>query len=172
MSIILIFGIVQMTLTSCQGDKKQNLTGNEETVSEAVDPKEIIEEQESNENAETEKESDMKEEVEVEETTTESVSEIPQEQLDKAEEIIASVSEADAFAVDASKLFRMQCAICHGFKGNMKVNGAKDLTQSNISLAESVAQIYHGKGLMTPYKGKLKNEEIVALAKYIEDFRK
>ena len=48
----------------------------------------------------------------------------------------------------------------------------KDLTKSKLPLVESVAQVYHGKGLMTPYKGILKDPEIVAVAKYIETLRK
>ena len=64
--------------------------------------------------------------------------------------------------------YKRLCAACHGFTGDLNVNGAKDLTASKIPLEESVAQIYHGKGLMTPFKGLLKDHEIVAVAKYIE----
>ncbi len=94
------------------------------------------------------------------------------EQIAKADELIASVKDSDIEKVDVNKLYRMHCALCHGFKGNMKINGAKDLTISDIPLNESVAQVYHGKGLMTPYKGILKDAEIVALSKYIETLRK
>jgi len=96
----------------------------------------------------------------------------PPEHLEKADEIIAAVSDEDIAAVDAKKKFKNICAICHGTKGNMKINGAKDLTKSDISLTESVAQVYHGKGLMTPYKGILTDAEIVAVAKYTETLRK
>ena len=51
------------------------------------------------------------------------------------------------------------------------INGAKDLTKSTIDLKDAVAQVYFGKGLMTPYKDVLKEEEIVALAKYTETLR-
>lgn len=96
----------------------------------------------------------------------------PPEHLEKAKEIIAAVSDSDMEGIDAKKKFKNLCAICHGTKGNMKINGAKDLTKSNISLIESVAQVYHGKGLMTPYKGILSDAEIVAVAKYTETLRK
>lgn len=96
----------------------------------------------------------------------------PPEHLEKAKEIIAAVSDSDVEAVDAKKKFKNLCAICHGTKGNMKINGAKDLTKSSISLTESVAQVYHGKGLMTPYRGILSDAEIVAVAKYTESLRK
>jgi len=97
-----------------------------------------------------------------EETTTEeapATQPVPPEQLAKAKEVIAGVSD-DAV-----------CAACHGFTGDLNVNGAKDLTMSKIGLEESVAQVYHGKGLMTPFKGIMKDEEIVAVAKYIETLR-
>lgn len=94
------------------------------------------------------------------------------EQLAKAKEIIASIDPALVDAVDAKKKYKTFCATCHGFKGKLNINGAKDLSISKISLEESVAQIYHGKGLMTPFKGVLKDEEIIAVAKYIEGLRK
>ncbi len=97
---------------------------------------------------------------------------IPPEEIKKAKAIIAGVSEEAVAAVEAKKKFKMFCAVCHGFTGDLNINGAKDLTASKISLEESVAQVYHGRGLMTPFKGIMKDEEIVAVAKYIETMRK
>ena len=94
------------------------------------------------------------------------------EQLAKAKEIINNVGAKDLAGVDAKKKFKTFCATCHGFKGDLNVNGAKDLTISKISLEESVAQVYHGKGLMTPFKGIMTDAEIVAVAKWIEGLRK
>jgi len=91
---------------------------------------------------------------------------VPPEQLAKAKEIIAAVSEEDVNAVEAKRLFKVSCSTCHGTTGNLKANGATDLTKSDISLDDSVAQIYFGKGLMLPYKGTFSEAEIVALAKY------
>lgn len=104
-----------------------------------------------------------------EETTEEQDSaSMTKEQIDKAKEIIKSVSASDLAKVDPKKVFKIHCALCHGFTGDMMVNGAKDLTKSEIPIEESVAQVYHGKGLMTPYKGVLKDAEIVAVCQYIE----
>lgn len=97
---------------------------------------------------------------------------LPPEQLEKAKSILAEVNASSISAVDAEKIYKMHCASCHGFKGNMMVNGAKDLTKSKVDIINSVAQVYHGKGLMTPYKGLLKSEEIVAVCQYIETLRK
>lgn len=96
----------------------------------------------------------------------------PPGQIKKAKEILASVNKDDVDNIDAAKKFKLFCSTCHGFKGDMMVNGAKDLTVSKISLENAVAQVYHGKGLMTPYKGVLKDHEIVAVCKYIETLRK
>ena len=92
-------------------------------------------------------------------------------QLKKAKEIIKSVSEDAIAAVDAKKKFKMLCASCHGFKGNLNINGAKDLTISKVDLNERVAQVYFGKGLMTPFKGVMSDAEIVAVSKYLETLR-
>jgi len=109
-------------------------------------------------------------EVEEEEAPKEEVQDVvyPPEQLKKAKELIANATEEAIAAVDAKKKFKQFCAACHGFTGDLNVNGAKDLTASKIPLEESIAQIYHGRGLMTPFKGLLKDDEIVAVAKYIE----
>ncbi len=94
---------------------------------------------------------------------------VPPEQLAKAKELISNAENLDD--IDAKKLFKLNCSVCHGIKGNLMVNGAKDLTASKIGLEESVAQVYFGKGLMTPFKGILKDDEIVAVSKYVETMR-
>ena len=97
---------------------------------------------------------------------------IPADQLKKAKSIVASANAKVVSNFDTEKKYKMLCATCHGFDGKMKVNGAKDLTASQITLEESVAQLYFGKGLMTPFKGILNDSEIVAMAKYVEGMRK
>ncbi len=115
-----------------------------------------------------------KETLKTKETKEEKTEPIPQEQIDKAKEIIAAVqSQSDEVsAVDAEAKYKMLCANCHGFTGNLNVNGAKDLTKSKLPLEESVAQVYHGKGLMTPFKGVMTETEIVAVCQFIEGLRK
>ncbi len=96
----------------------------------------------------------------------------PDEQLVVAKKLIASADQDKVKAVDAKKLFKNYCALCHGRKGNMKINGSKDLSKSNSSLEQRVAQIYFGKGTMTPFKGMIEDEEIIAVAKYIDELKK
>ncbi len=94
---------------------------------------------------------------------------IPPEQIEKAKEILAAVSDSDLAGIDGKKKYKLFCTPCHGMDGRMAINGAKDLTKVKTSLEENVAQIYHGKGMMTPFKGVLKDAEIVAVANYVRD---
>ncbi len=96
---------------------------------------------------------------------------VSDEHYKEAVKLLKSVSDKDVADVDAAKKFKIHCAACHGIKGNMVINGSKDLSISKLPLEESVAQVYFGKGLMTPFKGVMSDAEIVAVAKYIEGFR-
>ncbi len=92
-------------------------------------------------------------------------------ELEKAKAIIAAATNEAIAGVNAKQVFKNYCAICHGTTGDLNVNGATDLTASILPLEERVAQVYHGRGLMTPFKGLLKDHEIVAVTKYIEELR-
>ncbi|NQX90617.1 MAG: cytochrome c, partial [Flavobacteriales bacterium] len=72
---------------------------------------------------------------------------------------------------DVSALYDQKCGICHGRDGKLMVGGAPDLTKSSLSLAERITLITNGKGTMPPQKDILSQEQIVALAKYVEKFR-
>lgn len=104
--------------------------------------------------------------------TEESVTGQPDDQIIVAKKLIASTDASKVKAVDAKKMFKNYCALCHGRKGNMEINGAKKLSKSKASLEQRVAQIYFGKGTMTPFKGMIKDEEIIAVAKYIDELKK
>ncbi len=114
-----------------------------------------------------EKTKEAKMESSSEETEEEQTVTLSPEKIQKAKEIIAASSDKAVEAVDGKAKYKMFCAACHGFTGNANINGAKDLTKSKIGLVESVAQVYHGQGLMTPFKGIMKDEEIVAVCNYI-----
>lgn len=96
----------------------------------------------------------------------------PDDQLAVAKKLISATDKDKVKAVDAKKMFKNYCAICHGRKGNMEINGAKNLSKTNSSLEQRVAQVYFGKGTMTPFKGIIKDEEIIAVAKYIDELKK
>jgi len=75
-------------------------------------------------------------------------------------------------APDVSALYDMKCGICHGRDGKLMVGGASDLTQSSLSLDQRIQLITNGKKTMPPQKNILSEEQIAALAKYVEKFRK
>lgn len=93
------------------------------------------------------------------------------EQITTAATLIKDADQKAIAKMDAKKLFKNYCAICHGIRGNMEINGSKDLSKSNTTLTERVAQIYYGKGTMPPQKAILNNNEIIAVAKYIDDLK-
>ena len=65
--------------------------------------------------------------------------------------------------------YKMFCAVCHGKDGKLNVNGATDLSTSKLSKKKRIKIIREGKGLMLPFKGILKDEEIKAIAKYLDE---
>ena len=70
----------------------------------------------------------------------------------------------------ARKLYTT-CKVCHGEDGKKMFGGASDLSVSEMTVNERVAIIKYGKGKMTPYEGRLDDEEIRALAEYIGTFK-
>lgn len=84
---------------------------------------------------------------------------------------VAEKQPVDDLAV-GKKLFKKWCVACHGMTGDMEVNGAKDLGKSVMTLEEKVEIISNGKGLMTPFKEMMLEEEIIQVAKYTDTFKK
>ena len=68
--------------------------------------------------------------------------------------------------IDGKKIYRQNCVTCHGMKGDMGASGAHDLTASELSLEERVIVITKGRGVMTPFEGRLSAEKIAAVAAY------
>lgn len=68
-------------------------------------------------------------------------------------------------------VYKQYCVTCHGMDGKLNVSGAKDLSVSTISREEATNQVTNGKGLMTPYKDILSEEQIAAVVEYIEELR-
>jgi cytochrome c6 len=82
------------------------------------------------------------------------------------------VAPAALAAEGAAATFQAKCAACHGKDGKgqsdmAKKLGVKDLTVTKLSAADIEKTIANGKGKMTPFKGKLSDAEISALAKFV-----
>lgn len=68
-------------------------------------------------------------------------------------------------------IFKQYCVACHGADGKLGISGAKDLSISTLDLAERINQVTNGKGLMTPYKDILSEDQIKAVCEYVEELR-
>ncbi len=79
---------------------------------------------------------------------------------------------ATARAEDAKALFHSKCVACHGPDGKgspagLKL-GAKNLTVTKLSEPEIEGVITNGRGKMTPFKGRLADADIKAIAKFVK----
>jgi mono/diheme cytochrome c family protein len=84
----------------------------------------------------------------------------------------ASVTKSETANRKGKLVYKQYCVICHGADGKLAVSGATDLSASTATLEERINQITNGKGLMTPYKDILSQEQIKSVAEYIEELRK
>jgi mono/diheme cytochrome c family protein len=69
-------------------------------------------------------------------------------------------------STDGATLYKKYCNICHGADGKLALNGAKDITISELTEAERVELIKSGKNTMMPFGSILSAEEIMAVAAY------
>ena len=74
-------------------------------------------------------------------------------------------------AVSGFEVYQAKCGLCHGNDGKLGISGAKDLSQSRLSLDERLLLIRKGKGSMPGFSSLLSEAEIEAVAKYVETLR-
>lgn len=70
-----------------------------------------------------------------------------------------------------AQLFRKECAVCHGRDGNLTIDGAKDLTQSDLGKEEIAVVIKNGKGAMPSFGHILSDEEVQGLVAHVYGLR-
>lgn len=83
-------------------------------------------------------------------------------------------------AQSAADIYKTKCAICHGASGagdtamgkNLKVRDLSSADVQKQSDAELAAVIKNGKGKMPKYEGKLTDQQIAELVKYIRTLKK
>ncbi|MEL6393875.1 MAG: cytochrome c [Bacteroidota bacterium] len=71
---------------------------------------------------------------------------------------------------DPESIWKSKCVSCHGRFGNMGANGAANLQEATSSLDYRIQIITNGKGVMTPWKDILTEDEIIAVAEYTLTF--
>lgn len=74
--------------------------------------------------------------------------------------------------IDGERLYKKHCKSCHGRKGGLGLKGATNLKKIDITMEQRITSIREGKGIMTPFKNVLEEEEIIAIAKYSETLKK
>lgn len=74
--------------------------------------------------------------------------------------------------VDGKNVFEAHCKSCHGEDGTLGLMGSPDLTHSTLDTNARIELIRNGKGVMQPFGGILTDEEIQAVATYVESFKK
>lgn len=78
----------------------------------------------------------------------------------------ASTEQVKGDVVNGKKVFEQYCILCHGDNGKMQLNGAKDITVSQLTFELRLTLIKDGKNLMTPFDGILSETEIQDVAAY------
>lgn len=68
----------------------------------------------------------------------------------------------------AAELFKAECSKCHGIDGRGVLSGAKDLTVSELTTQQKMEIISNGKNAMIAYKKIFTEEQIQALAEYVD----
>lgn len=74
--------------------------------------------------------------------------------------------------VSGSTVYSQQCVLCHGSNGDLGVSGASPLSLSKLNLDQRIEVITNGRAKMTAYSGLLTEEEIKAVAQYLETLKK
>ena len=84
-----------------------------------------------------------------------------------------------AYAADGAAIFKAKCAMCHGADGSAstgmgKSMGLKPLGSPEVqkmSGADMTTFVANGKGKMPAFKGKLSDDEISAVVKYVHTLK-
>ncbi len=69
-------------------------------------------------------------------------------------------------------VYDANCVICHGADGALGAVGAKNLATSQLTTEEAVQIITNGKNAMPKYKKALSEQDIKAVAAYIQTLKK
>lgn len=74
--------------------------------------------------------------------------------------------------VNGKELYSKNCKICHGADGARGMSGASNLAISELSREGRIQIITNGKGAMAAYKDQLSEQEIIAIADYLDQLKK
>lgn len=86
-----------------------------------------------------------------------------------------SISSADLDGLEKGRvIFNELCSTCHGIDGKLRKFEAADLSITTLGLGERILVITNGAPLtvMPPFKNQLSEDEIEAVASFIEELKK
>ncbi|MDA1306271.1 MAG: cytochrome c [Acidobacteria bacterium] len=87
----------------------------------------------------------------------------------------ASSLHSQATKIDAAALYKLHCQVCHGANGKAPLPEMAFVGRdwkhgtASVQMAKVIAEGVKGTPMM-PFKGKLKPEQITALAKHVRAF--
>jgi len=88
--------------------------------------------------------------------------------------VLALALPTIAVAQSGADLYKAKCAGCHGADGTKSMMGSKPLNGADVqkmSEADIAGAITNGKGKMPAYKGKLSDDQIKDLAKFVKSLK-
>ncbi|WP_162550214.1 c-type cytochrome [Hymenobacter nivis] len=68
-------------------------------------------------------------------------------------------------------LFQQNCARCHGANGKLGLNGAHDLTKSNLNAFGRTYLVTNGLGKMPAFKTKLSAAQVAQVVAYSQTLK-
>jgi mono/diheme cytochrome c family protein len=74
--------------------------------------------------------------------------------------------DGESVLADGKALFTKNCAVCHGANGRLGLNGAHDLSKSNLNTTGRVYMVMQGLGKMPAFKDKLTTAQIQQIVAY------
>ncbi|WP_375433794.1 c-type cytochrome [uncultured Hymenobacter sp.] len=75
-------------------------------------------------------------------------------------------NDGEDILADGKALFNNNCAACHGADGRLGLNGAHDLSKSNLNTTGRVYMVTQGLGKMPSFKDKLTTAQIQHIVAY------
>lgn len=72
---------------------------------------------------------------------------------------------------DGKEIYSAYCTKCHGDDGKMGLVGATDLSTSSLDQESAIEIIKKGKNAMAGFQKQLSDEQIAAVAEYVETLR-
>lgn len=69
------------------------------------------------------------------------------------------------------QVYKTYCIACHGADGKLKLNEAPDLALSEMTLAERIENITKGGSMMPAFGEVISEEQIKAVAVYLDELK-